>query len=263
MRKHLGKRPSPSMVVALLALFLAGGAGYAATGGSFILGQANTATSPSSLTAPINDRALKLTNMNTGTGASALGLNVAPGHAPFLVQSTSGKVLNLNADKLDGLDSSAFLRTTGKAADANLLDGMDSAAFRNPATALAMTSDTIPPQPPFTFSNVADGHTLTTVTAGKVFVFGRASFGSPCQAGGANCFIRAGLYVDDLPVAGSGAVVTAAAGSRVSWQFISFGVAENVPAGVHTLRIVVRFIAGSPGDGTSTGNSMIGGISVG
>ena len=96
------------MVVAVLALFLAGGAGYAATGGSFILGQANTATSPSSLTASINDRALKLTNMNTGTGASALGLNVAPGHAPFLVGSSSGKVLNLNADKLDGLDSSNF-----------------------------------------------------------------------------------------------------------------------------------------------------------
>lgn len=242
MRKPLVKRPSPSMGVALLALFLAGGAGYAATGGSFILGQANTATSPSSLTASIDDRALKLTNTHTGTGGSALGLNVAPGHAPFLVQSTSGKVLNLNADKLDG---------------------MDSAVFRNPATALALTSTTIPPAPPFNFSNVGDGHTLTTVTAGKVFVFGRASFASPCQAGGANCSIRAGLYVDDQPVAGSGVVASAAAGRTTSWQFNSFGVAENVPAGVHTLRIVVRFISGSPGDGTSTGNAMIGGISVG
>ena len=34
-----------------------------------------------------------------------------------------------DADLLDGLDSAAFLRTTGKAADANLLDGMDSTAF--------------------------------------------------------------------------------------------------------------------------------------
>lgn len=256
-------RPSPSMVVALLALFLAGGAGYAATGGSFILGQANTATSPSSLTASINDRVLKLTNTNTGTGASALGLNVAPGHAPFLVQSTSGKVLNLNGDKLDGLDSTAFLRATGKAADANLLDGMDSTAFRNPATALATTSDTIPPAPPFTFSSLGGTHTLTTATAGNVFVFSRASFGSPCAAGGANCFIRVGTYVDDQPVAGSGAVATASAGRQTSWQFISFGVAENVPAGVHTLRIVARFISGSPGVGWSTSSSMIGGISVG
>jgi hypothetical protein len=240
MRKQLVKRPSPSMVVALLALFLAGGAGYAATGGTFILGQANTATSPSSLTASINDRVLKLTNTNTGTGASALGLNVAPGHAPFLVQSTSGKVLNLNGDKLDG---------------------MDSTAFRNPATALATTLYAIPPDPPFTFSNLGS-QTFTTATAGKVFVFSRASFGSSCQAGGANCFIRVGLYVDDIPVAGSGALTTPAAGKSTSWQFISFGVAENVPAGVHTLRIVARFIAGSPA-GWSTSSSMIGGISVG
>jgi hypothetical protein len=106
-------RPAPSMIVALLALFLVGGAGYAATGGSFILGQANTASSPSSLTASINDRSLKLTNMNTGTGASVLGLNVVRGHPPFLVNSDT-KVTNLNADKLDGFDSASFLKGQGK-----------------------------------------------------------------------------------------------------------------------------------------------------
>ena len=34
-----------------------------------------------------------------------------------------------DADLLDSLDSSAFLRTSGKAADANLLDGLDSTSF--------------------------------------------------------------------------------------------------------------------------------------
>ncbi|HXV33536.1 MAG TPA: hypothetical protein VD769_05965 [Gaiellaceae bacterium] len=34
-----------------------------------------------------------------------------------------------NADLLDGLDSTDFLRATGKAADSDLLDGVDSAAF--------------------------------------------------------------------------------------------------------------------------------------
>jgi hypothetical protein len=34
-----------------------------------------------------------------------------------------------NADMLDGLDSTDFLRSTGKAADADLFDGVDSAAF--------------------------------------------------------------------------------------------------------------------------------------
>lgn len=36
---------------------------------------------------------------------------------------------NPNADLLDGLDSTAFLRVTGKAADSDLLDGLSSSAF--------------------------------------------------------------------------------------------------------------------------------------
>ena len=38
----LGRRPSPATVMAAAALFVSlGGAGYAATGGTFMLGQAN------------------------------------------------------------------------------------------------------------------------------------------------------------------------------------------------------------------------------
>jgi hypothetical protein len=47
---------------------------------------------------------------------------------PFSV-SNSTKIGSLDADLLDSLDSSAFLRTSGKAADANLLDGIDSTGF--------------------------------------------------------------------------------------------------------------------------------------
>jgi hypothetical protein len=45
-----------------------------------------------------------------------------------------------DADLLDGLDSAAFLRTTGKSADANLLDGQDSTAFL-PAGGKAANAD--------------------------------------------------------------------------------------------------------------------------
>jgi hypothetical protein len=109
MRKKLRSgRPSHATVVAYLALFAAlGGTTYAATGGNFILGQPNSASSRTSLSAPIADRALQVTNTNTGTGATALGLNVAAGRPPFTVNSGT-KVANLNADKLDGKDSSAF-----------------------------------------------------------------------------------------------------------------------------------------------------------
>ena len=47
------RRPSPAIVISLLALFIAlGGAGYSATGGNFILGRSNSASSQSALVAP-------------------------------------------------------------------------------------------------------------------------------------------------------------------------------------------------------------------
>jgi hypothetical protein len=96
--------PSPSMVVALAALFVAlGGVGVAATGGNFILGEPNSASTPTSLNAPVaSGRALTLTNLNTATGSTALGLNVASGHAPFTVNS-GVKVANLNATMVGSL----------------------------------------------------------------------------------------------------------------------------------------------------------------
>ena len=90
-------RPSPAMIVALLALlalFVAlGGVGMAATGGNFILGASNTADKTSVLSAPLaGGKTLSLTNGDTTNAAStALGLTVASGHAPLTVSST-GKV---------------------------------------------------------------------------------------------------------------------------------------------------------------------------
>jgi hypothetical protein len=108
--KLVNHRPSPSLVISCLALFVAmGSAGYAATGGNFILGNPNSATSQTSLSAGIANKALQVTNMNTGAGATALGLSVAGGKPPFTVNSGT-KVANLNADRLDGADSSGFLR---------------------------------------------------------------------------------------------------------------------------------------------------------
>jgi len=92
-----------------LAVFLVlGGTTYAATGGSSILGQPNTASSKTVLSAPISDKALSLANTSTNPGATALGLNVARGHAPFTVNSDT-KVPKLNADKLDGRDSGVLM----------------------------------------------------------------------------------------------------------------------------------------------------------
>lgn len=122
---------TPSMAVSLLALVIAlGGAGYAATGGAFILGFTNSAAKPSALSSKINDRALTIGNLNVGAQATALGLFVAPGHPPLTVNST-GKVKNLNADLIDGRDG-AHLPTLSRVAF-SLADGENSAPIKIPA----------------------------------------------------------------------------------------------------------------------------------
>jgi hypothetical protein len=111
MFSRLKGRPSPAMLVALVALFLAlGGPGYAATGGNFVLGVLNTATSSTSLSASgTTPKALAVTNTSSAAGSTALALTVPSGHQPLTV-NRSTKVANLNADWLDGIDSTGFVR---------------------------------------------------------------------------------------------------------------------------------------------------------
>jgi hypothetical protein len=86
---------SHATAVAYLALFMAmSGTAVAATGGTFILGQANTAENVSTL---------------TNSAGPALSLRSPSGSPPLQVNRTV-KVDRLNADLLDGIDSTAFAR---------------------------------------------------------------------------------------------------------------------------------------------------------
>lgn len=141
-----------AFLIAIAALFVAlGGPGYAATGGSFILGQSNSTNDTSVLAgSPAGDQ-LDVANLNTGASAKGLGvlgksptapaanvanagggpalsLTVNNGASPFTT-SSAVKVANLNADLLDGLDQSAFLPATGKAVDSAKLEGLGAGAF--------------------------------------------------------------------------------------------------------------------------------------
>ena len=109
-----------NVMVTILAFIVLGGMSYAASGGNFILGQSNSASSTTALTRTGANagKGLQVTNASTSAGATALGLNVASGHTPFTVNSGT-KVANLNADKLDGLHSTAFLQS-GAAAGGDL-----------------------------------------------------------------------------------------------------------------------------------------------
>jgi hypothetical protein len=116
------------------------------------IGEHNVATSITKLAgaAGVDGPMLGINNNNSGPNATALELQVEPGKPPLSVDS-SVKVDNLNADALDGLDSSEFSRVAhahddryytesesnarylaanGKAADADKLDGRELSSGR-------------------------------------------------------------------------------------------------------------------------------------
>jgi len=110
---------SPSMLVALLALFVAlAGTAWAATGGNFVLGQSNTADQATSLTSTASGAALALTDNGSG---NPLRLTAPSGVAPLRVNS-SVRVANLNGDLLDGLDSAEFWKLGGNGGTAPATD---------------------------------------------------------------------------------------------------------------------------------------------
>ena len=119
LRRLRRPRLSYANVTATLALFVALGGTALATTQTFVLGttdRVDAATTVTNVKADnsqnaINNPLVTLTNLTTSSSATALRVNVASGHAPFTVNS-SVRVLNLNADKLDNLDSSAFAKTT-------------------------------------------------------------------------------------------------------------------------------------------------------
>lgn len=96
----------------------------AESGDTMIVGESNRA-GRSTWLASRGPSVLKLNN--TG-GNPVLDLRNDGGSAPLLVDS-SVVVAGLNADLLDGQDSTDFLASDGKAADADLFDGQDSTAF--------------------------------------------------------------------------------------------------------------------------------------
>jgi hypothetical protein len=92
------RRPSPATVISVIALvFAMSGTAVAATGGDFILGKSNTATS--------------ITSLSNANG-TALSLSAAS-TKPALAVSNSVQVPKLNASELGGEGASAFMAGTG------------------------------------------------------------------------------------------------------------------------------------------------------
>jgi uncharacterized iron-regulated membrane protein len=106
-----------SVFVVGLAVILAmvmglASAAFSATGGNFILGQSNSANAPTTLVGQIVDTTKSALVLKNPNGGSALQLQANSGIAPMKVNAAAGKATNLNADKLDGKDSTQFTPTT-------------------------------------------------------------------------------------------------------------------------------------------------------
>ena len=116
-------------VMTLALVFGAASMALAANGQPFLLGKAtNAATALTKLTANVNGSAMQVQNTNAGSDDTALSLTVQPGEAPMRVNS-DGRVANLNADELDGKNSTQFLGVDDKARDAARADFADTAGL--------------------------------------------------------------------------------------------------------------------------------------
>jgi hypothetical protein len=102
------------LAIMLALVFGVGSMAFAANGQNFVLGVlTNTTTAMTKLTGNVSGKpVLQIVNPNTAAGSQALQLLVADGKPPLVVNPTAGKAINLNADKLDGKDSQAFLSSS-------------------------------------------------------------------------------------------------------------------------------------------------------
>jgi hypothetical protein len=93
-----------SVVLGLASAAVAG----TGVGDVFNLGKKNTVGQLSQLVGSSDSAMLKVENNSAGRDATALNLQVKPGHTPMKVNS-SARVSNLNADQIDGKDASALM----------------------------------------------------------------------------------------------------------------------------------------------------------
>jgi len=105
-----------AVIAAVVSAFVAAGAAVATTQ-TLTLGTTNRVNAPTTVvnatsngvTNPVDAPLLTLNNKSSTANATPLSLLAAPGHAPFKV-NTGVEVTNLNADRLDGTDSSGFVQ---------------------------------------------------------------------------------------------------------------------------------------------------------
>jgi hypothetical protein len=171
---------------AILVLLAATAVAGTGVGGVFNLGQDNTVNKTSTLRNTSAFTGPQLQVKNTAGGA-ALDLQVNAGKPPLTVNSDA-KVAKLNADKLDGLDSSAFARSGAPAWTA-----VSGTTFTNEPSKFICPADT--PYGPNCWANYSDVNGGNWSRA----AFTKDSFGFVHLKGLVNCFPSSLLYDDCEP----------------------------------------------------------------
>lgn len=95
-----------AMILALIFGVVSRATAHTGSAGLFHLDHNNAVSALSTLTGTLTGAVLKVDNNGTGP---TLSLEANAGKPPLTVNSTAGKATNLNADKLDGKESGAFV----------------------------------------------------------------------------------------------------------------------------------------------------------
>jgi hypothetical protein len=179
MRQRIRSHLTYANVISTLALFLVlGGTTYAATGGNFILGQSNTAGTPTQLSSLTTNAAgaLKVTNTNTTTAGR--GISAVGGAGGFGLYASGGN------------RSKGTAAVHGQSAAGNAVEGFSTA---NPASGV------------FGQDNGANSYGVAGHSDNGVAVVGDSSSGWAMQALGnttqtrnANGFVKAMAFVSPL-----------------------------------------------------------------
>jgi hypothetical protein len=109
---RVGRATALALGVAVMLALVVGvaSAAFGANGDPWSLGQGNVATAITTLggTLGVEGPMVRLINNNADANDTALELRVQPGEAPMTVNSST-RVNDLNADQLDGRDSTTFV----------------------------------------------------------------------------------------------------------------------------------------------------------
>lgn len=134
--------------------------------------------------------------LNARASRNAVKIKVDAGQSPVKVNAAAGTAINLSADLLDGMDSTAFLGATNQAADSDLLDGLDSTAFLQPSGVVAAHAGGDQFEVVTSVDAVLRSVSLTAPSAGVVIVNSTADASESMAGDKVRCSITTGTIVD-------------------------------------------------------------------